>query len=213
MAKVGRKTKFTPELKDKLLSILRGGAYQLTACDYVGISHTLYWSWLDKGHQALTKKRKTKEDIEFLEFLEGVKKARAEAELRNINIIQKAAQGGEQVKSKEIFDKDGKLVAIEYEIMPPNWTAAMTWLERSYPQRWGRKDFVEENIYHSLKVEAKQTREVKISIHERTARILGILAEVGAIPPGTDKGDNSEADEVHHSQTNGETNGVPTTES
>lgn len=49
------------------------------------------------------------------QFYEAVKRAEAEAIARNIALIQKAAQEG-------------------------NWQAAAWWLERKYPEEWGRKD-------------------------------------------------------------------------
>lgn len=49
------------------------------------------------------------------EFFEAIKKAEAEAIARNVALIQKSAQEG-------------------------NWQAAAWWLERRYPEEWGRKD-------------------------------------------------------------------------
>jgi len=53
----------------------------------------------------------------YLKFLKSIKKAIAKTEIKNIAIVQVAA---------------GK-----------NWQAAMTWLERKYPQRWARRDKLE----------------------------------------------------------------------
>lgn len=50
----------------------------------------------------------------YKEFLETIKSAEVTAEIRNVSLIQKAA-------------KD-------------DWKAAMTYLERRHPERWGRKD-------------------------------------------------------------------------
>jgi len=49
------------------------------------------------------------------QFYQAIKKAEAEAVARNIALIQKAATEG-------------------------NWQAAAWWLERKYPEEWGRKD-------------------------------------------------------------------------
>ena len=48
-------------------------------------------------------------------FRDAIQKAQADAEARNVALIAKAAQDG-------------------------TWTAAAWWLERKYPERWGRKD-------------------------------------------------------------------------
>lgn len=52
------------------------------------------------------------------QFYEAVKRAEAEAIARNLALIQKAAQEG-------------------------NWQAAAWWLERKYPEEWGRKDHMD----------------------------------------------------------------------
>lgn len=48
-------------------------------------------------------------------FRDAIEKAQADAETRNVALIAKAAQDG-------------------------TWTAAAWWLERKYPERWGRKE-------------------------------------------------------------------------
>ncbi|MEP9408553.1 hypothetical protein ABKP09_19740 [Peribacillus frigoritolerans] len=59
------------------------------------------------------------------EFRETVKKAEMEAEIRNLKFIQEAA----------ITD----------------WKAAMTYLERKFPDRWGRRERVDANVTHTGK--------------------------------------------------------------
>lgn len=48
----------------------------------------------------------------YVTFVEAVKEAEAKAELRALALVQKA--------------------------MPENWAAAMTWMERKFPDRWSR---------------------------------------------------------------------------
>lgn len=48
----------------------------------------------------------------YVTFVEATKEAEAKAELRALALVQKA--------------------------MPENWTAAMTWMERKFPDRWSR---------------------------------------------------------------------------
>jgi hypothetical protein len=54
------------------------------------------------------------EDGLYREFRDAVKSAEAEAEARAVTIIQLA--------------------------MPGDWKAAMTWLERKFPERWARRE-------------------------------------------------------------------------
>ena len=102
----GRRTKLTPEVQEKVVSAIRAGNYAYVAAEYAGISSATFYSWLQQGNEA-------KRGV-YREFLEAVKKAESEAEVRAVAIIQKHMEG--------------------------NWQAAMTYLERKFPDRWGRKD-------------------------------------------------------------------------
>ena len=99
---MGRKTKLTDERQQLIVAALKAGNYIDTACDYAGISHQSFYNWMEQGEAAQRGK--------FFEFFEAVQKARSEAEMRNVNVVQKAAQGG-------------------------TWQAAAWHLERSFPER------------------------------------------------------------------------------
>jgi len=116
MSKRGRKTKLTPELLDKLEKALAAGNYVETACSYVGISHSVFYHWLAEAKKPKARKI-------YLEFLDTIERARAVAEIRNVQIVQAAAQG------------DGN--------NDPDWRAATWFLERAYPRKWGRHERVE----------------------------------------------------------------------
>jgi transposase-like protein len=87
---------------------LRAGAYIETAAAAAGVSASTVHAWLRRAEDH-------PDDCgsPFLEFLEAVEKARAEAELDAIRTIREAA--------------------------PRSWQAAAWYLERSYPKRWGRQ--------------------------------------------------------------------------
>ncbi len=99
--KMGRPTKRTPEVEAKIVEAVRGGNYVETAARYAGIAPPTFYEWQAK----------------FPDFAELVKNARAEAEARNVTIIQQAAR--------------------------TQWQAGAWWLERSFPDRFGRKDRLE----------------------------------------------------------------------
>lgn len=65
------------------------------------------------------------EDGIYREFWEAVKKAETEAEIRNVKLIQEAAK--------------------------TDWKAGMTYLERKFPERWGRRERVDANLTHTGK--------------------------------------------------------------
>lgn len=101
--RVGRPTKFTPETKKKLLDAIRMGNYREPSCAFAGISVSTFYAWLDKG--------KRQKKGEFVEFLEAVTRAEAEAELR--------------------------MIAQWQAHIPRDWRAARDLLARRYPERWG----------------------------------------------------------------------------
>jgi transposase len=98
----GRPTKRTPETEKRLLDALRAGNTRRASCAYAGISDETFANWCKR----------------FLEFLEAVEKAEADAEVRHVANIAKAA--GEGV-----------------------WTASAWWLERRRPKDWGKTDRLE----------------------------------------------------------------------
>jgi len=102
----GRKTKLTPEVREKIVAAIRAGNYAIVAAEYAGISSTTFYRWLQQGADAKTGIYK--------DFRDAVKRAERTAEVRAVAIIQRH--------------------------MDDNWQAAMTYLERKFPDRWGRRD-------------------------------------------------------------------------
>lgn len=100
----GRPTKLTLEVQEKICDAIKGGNHQVVAAAYAGIGESTYYAWLERGVK--------NKSGEYVEFVEAVKKAQADAETRNVLLIQTAAK--------------------------ETWTAAAWWLERKYPDRWGR---------------------------------------------------------------------------
>ena len=105
---MARPTKLTPAVHDAIVASLRAGAYIETAAAAAGVSASTVHAWLRRAEDH-------PDDCgsPFLEFLEAVERARAEAELEAISVIRDAA--------------------------PRSWQAAAWYLERSYPKRWGRQ--------------------------------------------------------------------------
>lgn len=104
--------------KERLLEALRAGNYIETACAYAGVSKSSFYNYLAQGRKAREQDERTEQDEWALELLDAVEKARADAEVRNVHLIQQAAQGG-------------------------TWQAAAWFLERSMPGKWARREKVE----------------------------------------------------------------------
>ncbi|MHA1304883.1 MAG: IS630 transposase-related protein [Candidatus Heimdallarchaeaceae archaeon] len=97
--------KLTSELQGQIVKYIKSGNYVETACDAVGIAKKTYYEWLKKGEQGIEP---------YSNFSNAIKKAKAEAIMRNVLIIQTAA--------------------------PKNWQAAGWWLERTCYKLFGRKE-------------------------------------------------------------------------
>ena len=116
--KMARPSKLTPEVTKRLTEAIRAGNYYEAACAYAGIAYSTFREWMVKGEKAKSGK--------YREFMEAVKKAEHEAEVRMVAMWQKH--------------------------MPDNWQAIATFLERRYPERWGRKRL---DIEHSGEIGIK----------------------------------------------------------
>jgi transposase len=105
--KTGRPSKLTDDVQTKILQAIQAGNWLETASAYAGVDASTVRRWMAKGES---------EDSEepYRAFCALIKQARAQAEIRAVALIQKAAQDG-------------------------TWQASAWYLERSHPDRWGRK--------------------------------------------------------------------------
>lgn len=114
-----RPVKLDEKRRERLLEALRAGNYMETACAYAGVGKSTFYNYLSQARDARSKEGDLTEHEEWLvELLDAVEKARADAEVRNVHLIQHAAQGG-------------------------TWQAAAWFLERSMPGKWARREKVE----------------------------------------------------------------------
>lgn len=107
-SKVGRKDKRLDEkFVLNLCTALKSGNTKKNACLLAGCSETQLYKWLRDPNCET-------EDTLAWQFASSIKKSIAEAQNRNIVLIQKAAQN--------------------------NWQASAWYLERSDPQNWGKRE-------------------------------------------------------------------------
>ena len=113
------KTKLTPELQALVIEALNYGNYIETSAAYAGIHEATIYRWLERGRIERARlsddddAEPDPEETPYREFCEAVEKTRANAEVRSLGLIQKAAMDG-------------------------TWQASAWYLERSYPRKWGR---------------------------------------------------------------------------
>ncbi len=112
---MGRKTKLTPELQQKAVQLIAAGNYVSVACQYLGVSESTWYRWMEEGEKAKSGKKR--------EFWESIKKAESAAEMRAVNgIIQAGSK---------------------------NWQAYAWYLERKFPDRWGKRQKIDAQMEHS----------------------------------------------------------------
>jgi transposase len=102
---MGRPTKLNDETQNRIVTALRAGNYQETAARYAGISVDTFYEWMRRGTQ--------EPGSIYAKFSEAVEIAKAAAEVRDVALIDRAAEEG-------------------------SWQAAAWKLERKFPHRWGR---------------------------------------------------------------------------
>lgn len=172
MAGRGRPSKLTPEIQEEILRVIKSGNYIETACAYVGINKTTFYDWLRKGARekervAQNPKARVKKDLQkYVDFSNAVDKALAQAEIRDVAIIGKAAE--------------------------ENWQAAAWRLERKFPDRWGRKE--KYSLEHTGKeggpIETSHTEQIDLS--NLTDKELEQLEKI--IAKSTDTGRDKEGE-------------------
>ena len=118
MARRGRRpTPLEDPRVQALLMAIKGGNYLEHACAFAGIARSTLYDWLERGRTAREKIDKgqplTMEERHYLDLSDTIEKARGEAVVANVTIVQKAAREG-------------------------TWQAAAWWLERTMPEQFGR---------------------------------------------------------------------------
>jgi transposase len=151
MSQRGRKPKTLEDPKVKLLlQALQAGNYVETACAYAGLAVSTVYVWLDRGtkeKQRIAQGEKPNlQETTYVEIAEAIEKARANAVVANVAVIQQAARSG-------------------------TWQAAAWWLERSMPQQFGRR--IQAEVTGKISVEDLERRMLEL-IGDNTSDIQEI---------------------------------------
>ena len=84
---MGRNTKLTKKVTEKICLAIRGGAYAETAAAFAGIGKTSFYKWLKKGNNP-------EEKPIYKTFVNAIEKAMADSEISDLAVISKAANSG-----------------------------------------------------------------------------------------------------------------------
>ena len=156
MAKKGRPSLRTKVRKDRIVQAIAAGNYVETAARYGGVHPATYYRWMQEAQEpgAAANKR---------EFYEAVKKAEAEAEVRNVATIQLAASS--------------------------QWQAAAWLLERKHPAQWGRRMEVVGPEGGPIKLEVKHSVDHDAYEREYSAILEGVGPKRLPAPSGNGTGE------------------------
>lgn len=143
----GRPTKLVPEVVDRLIAASKAGNPTRIAAGYAGISERSFMNWMARGRRAVEARdeddhQPDKTDLPYVALYEQVSRARSEAALQALVQIRAAARD-KVVMDRETIRHDpktGKIVFYKKErrIQAGDWRAAAWFLERVYPQHYGR---------------------------------------------------------------------------
>lgn len=131
--KGGGKRSFTQEVCDKILEQVKAGDKPIVACRIAGIWGSTLADWVKRAESG---------DPRYLEFIEALRRAEAEAESRRRALVELAARGGKipryqvDANGNPAVDAKGHRIVVAYD--EPDAKAAQWLLERgSSRSRWG----------------------------------------------------------------------------
>src|SRR5690349_14473647 len=147
---MGRPTKLTPETQQVIVDALEAGHYAEVAATLAGIDESTYYDWVKWGEGA-----KAREP--YASFAKAVKAASSKAEQDALATARAGSTG----------------------MSGPHWTSAMTFLERRYPHRWGKRD-----PDHELK-----TKALRLDLKRAETEIETLKAKLELLKAGHDPDD------------------------
>jgi hypothetical protein len=146
----GRPTLLTPDRQARLFDIVKKGNHLTTACAVVGIGVSTMYRWLEDADEAEATQNEdghiTPRQQACLEFRDGLRLARAHAEMRAVSVIERSMEGGALISERPLQNSEGELVMdpvsgepmYERTFTQPDGRLALNYLARSAPHMWGQ---------------------------------------------------------------------------
>lgn len=148
-----------PEIKEQICLLIAAGNYLETSCRAVGIDDATIYGWMLKAKEDY-EAGLTAADSIYIDFCEAKNRAEAENEARQVKNVLDAAAGGQKAKIITRTRRDGSS-EVEEVMTTPQWLAAMTFLERRHPDRWGRRDRLQVDQHTTQEIVVSQVEVVK----------------------------------------------------
>jgi hypothetical protein len=143
----GRPTALTDRTETVIIGAIRSGNHINTACHLAGVTTTSFYRWMAKA-DALDLAIETgqpydRDDLRFREFRDSVLRARAEAAETMIDVVHRAAVGGQLISEEPALDGSGNPIRDDNGsvIMKRQWTQpdgrlALSYLKVAQPGEW-----------------------------------------------------------------------------
>lgn len=146
---MGRPSKLTQDVKDKVLEAIGKGCTREVAAAYAGIGERTLYQWISYGNKPPQTSAMEERLAPYRQFAQALTRAEATAEVEAVSVWQAA------------FKDD--------------WRAVVEWLARKYPDRWGRKERVDIEVL--IRQEARRLADtLGLSEDEIVAEAQRILA-------------------------------------
>lgn len=154
----------TVDVQETICRFVEAGNYAEYAAICAGVKPHNYYYWMQKGRQAISEQNY---EDQYAIFVYAIKNAEAKAQAESIIRIRAASRGGELVRETTVTRPNGTAVTTR-EYSRPDWTSAAWYLERKYPDLWGRR----ERVDRSVRAEAeKVAKELGVSTEEFLAEV------------------------------------------
>lgn len=128
----GRELRLTPRVRDIIIESVRNGNFMSTSAELAGVSLTRFWEWMKEGKDKIEGHGRyyaDGKDLLYMLFYMDVRQAQAEAEATAVDAIVEAGR--------------------------ESWQAWAWWLERTRPDKFGKRETVDQNVNANVKAEIR----------------------------------------------------------
>lgn len=129
--RLGRPTKLTPEVRDKIVESVRRGNFIEAAAESAGVYRGTVFRWVQEANEGHP-------DPSRAEFRDALMQARAEAETTMVSLVFRAAMGGVVIKEVTRTLRDGSQES-ETVYSAPDGRVGLEYLSRAFPDKWKKQ--------------------------------------------------------------------------
>ncbi len=162
---IKRRRKFTRRNRRLIYEALRSGLSIGKAIELAGLDRSTYYRWMQKG-------KDTRYPV-HVRFRKHVNRIHAKLEMEKIDTIRKVAQGGYEFTETRIkYNKTGPIAFMKtIKTTAPCWQAAAWFLERRFPEDYGKKKLPVDDV-----TPGEKAAQIK-------AAVDAMMASVPTVPP------------------------------